>query len=398
MNRKSITLFLSTVALASGAFAQAGRGWEGTSQYAEPQYATGRPAQRQRAATRYAATKDRQAQSAGRNSNGSGAEWDWCGATPENRDSQWRLQLGMIASISGSVDETFRAFYAATGQDYKQALAESYDLKDFNVKAPYYTLGFHYERDWKWWAFKWDMMFFDIEADAVARRDYYIGVGKDISYHGRHYDHLMIPRGDNFSADVAGCMSDLLFSFTPVTFFYGGDDSMRLTPSVDIGLVLFGAQYKIDDGAPRGSTVYQNPPVDFVIGGKSSSIIGGGAPKIGLGGTFTSGRDGERQWITHADIGYFSYSGSTKPFTSSSHRAKDLDLSMFSINAETGFSFPLSNGMALTTGLRLQFLDISGEIKSKAKETSRVIADRERFDKSVDFTMVTTIFYVGLAY
>ena len=50
------------------------------------------------------------------------AEWDWTSETPDNRDSQWRFYFGAITSLKGSVDETFRAFYAATGQDYKQAL------------------------------------------------------------------------------------------------------------------------------------------------------------------------------------------------------------------------------------------------------------------------------------
>ncbi len=326
------------------------------------------------------------------------AEWDWTSATPENRDSQWRLYFGAITSIKGTVDETFRAFYAATGQDYKQSLAESYDLTDFNVDGPYTTIGFHYDHAWKYWAFKWDMLFFDISTDATAKRDYYIGVGDDISYGGRDYDHLMIAKGDDFSIDLLGTMSDFMFSFTPITFFYGGDDAMRLTPSLDLGIVLVGGQFNIDDGNPRGSTVYQNPPVDFVIGGESKSFIGAGAPKIGLGATFVAGRDGDPQWVSHAEFGYFSYDGSTKAFTSSSHREKELDISMFSLSAETGFVLPLGNALALTGGLRLQFLSIEGEIRSKDKDAAEVIAARERFDKSVDFTMTTAMVYLGLTY
>jgi hypothetical protein len=312
------------------------------------------------------------------------AEWDWTSVTPDNRNSQWRLYFGAITSIKGTVDETFRAFYAATGQDYKQALAESYDLGDFGVDGPYQTIGFHYDHAWKYWAFKWDMLFFDISTDATARRNYYIGVGKDISYGGHDYDHLMIPKGDDFSIELFGTMADLMFSFTPVTFFYGGDDDMRLTPSLDLGLVLFGGQFKIDDGSPRGTTVYQNPPVDFVIGGNSVKFIGGGAPKIGIGATFVKGRDGEPQWVSHADIGYFTYDGSTKPFTSSGHREKELDVSMFSLGAETGFILPLGDSLALTGGIRLQFLSLAGEIRSKEKETEKIISARERFDKAAD--------------
>jgi hypothetical protein len=326
------------------------------------------------------------------------AEWDWTSVTPDNRNSQWRLYFGAITSIKGTVDETFRAFYAATGQDYKQALAESYDLGDFGVDGPYQTIGFHYDHAWKYWAFKWDMLFFDISTDAHAKRDYYIGVGKDIGYGGRSYDHLMVPKGDDFSIDLFGTMTDLMFSFTPITFFYGSDDDMRLTPSIDLGLVIFGGQFEIDDGSPRGTTVYQNPPVDFVIGGSSKSFLGGGAPKIGLGATFVKGRDNELQWVSHVDLGYFSYDGSTKPFTSSGHREKELDVTMFTLGAETGFVLPLGDSLALTGGLRLQFLNLTGDIKSKEKDTAKIIAARERFDKSVDFTITTAMIYVGLTY
>ena len=326
------------------------------------------------------------------------AEWDWTSVTPDNRNSQWRLYFGAITSIKGTVDETFRAFYAATGQDYKQALAESYDLGDFNVDGPYTTIGFHYDHAWKYWSFRWDMLFFDISTDATAKRDYYIGVGKDISYGGRDYDHLMIPKGDDFSIELFGTMTDLMFSFTPITFFYGGGEDLRLTPSLDLGLVLFGGQFKIDDGSPRGTTVYQNPPVDFVIGGSSDMFIGGGAPKIGVGATFVKGLDGDPQWVSHVDLGYFSYDGSTKPFTSSGHREKELDVSMISIGAETGFVLPLGDTLALTGGLRLQFLSLEGEIRSKEKDTAKIIAARERFDKSVDFSMTTAMVYLGLTY
>ena len=326
------------------------------------------------------------------------AEWDWTSETPDNRNSQWRFYFGAITTIKGTIDETFRAFYAATGQDYKQALAESYDLSDFGMNGPYQTIGFHYDHAWESWSFKWDILFFDISTEAHAKRDYYIGVGKDIGYGGHSYDHLMVPKGDDFSIDLFGAMTDLMFSYAPITFFYGENDDMRLIPSLDLGLVFFGGQFEIDDGNPRGTTVYQNPPVNFVIGGKSESFLGGGAPKIGAGATFVKGRDGDPQWVSNVNLGYFSYDGSTKLFTSSSHREKELDVNMFTLGAETGFVLPLGDAIALTGGLRLQFLSLTGEIRSKDKSQAEVIAARERFDKSVDFTITTAMVYLGLMY
>lgn len=319
------------------------------------------------------------------------------GVAPEMQGCHWRLSAGGILGLSGSVDETFRAYYKASGQNSKQSLAESYDLDDFGVSTPYPVLGLHYESQWPYYAFRWNTMFFNMDASARAKRDYYIGIGDDIKYHGRKYDHLKIPKGSDFSVEIAGAMTDLTFGFTPVTFLYG-DGDIKFTPSLDVGLVLILAQYDIDAGTPRGTAVYQNPPVDFVVGGESKSLVGAGAPMIGASGELRVGPANQRQWISRLGVGYFAYDGSSTPFTSESHREKNLDVSFLSITAETGFRYPFENGNALTLGIRLQILDIDGEVTSKEKDTAAIIAARERFDKKADFTMVTTMLTLGYSF
>ena len=323
-------------------------------------------------------------------------EWDWGSAPSEVRDHSWRINAGSILSIDGTVDETFRSYYKATGQNDKQSLAESYSLDDFDVKGPYGMLGFQYDRQWNFFAFKWEMMFFKMSSDAVASRNYYVGVGDDVSYGGRDYDHMVIPEGSDFSIDIFGAMTDFMFSFTPFTFHYG--DYVSLTPSIDAGLMLLGGRYEIDAGAPRGTTVYQNPPVDFVIGGDSASIVGAGAPEIGLGATLRVGSEDMVQWVTHASIGYFSYSGSTKPFTSASHREKDLDVKYLSLMVETGWRFPLRSGCAISLGGQLRMITLDGSIKSKYTDDEDVIRARERFDKDIDLDMVTALVFLGFEY
>lgn len=326
------------------------------------------------------------------------AVWDFGSQRPETRDKQWRGSIGAILSLKGNVDETFRAFYAATGQDYKQALAESYDFDDFGVKCPYWTLGVHYDCEWEYFTYRWNLTLFKLSANATAKRDYFIGVGDEIGYKGNNYDHLMIPNGSDFSLDFLGLMTDFTFGFTPFTFFYGSDEDIRLTPSLDFGLVLFGGQYEIDNGEPRGTTVYQNPPVDFVIGGYSRSFVAAGAPKIGLGTTLIVGKEDDLQWMTHADLGYFAYSGSTKLFTRSADREKDLDIKFLSSSIDTGLLFPHEDGTAFSLGISIQFMNIDGEIKSKEKENERIIQARERFDKSAELTMVNFYVYAGYAF
>lgn len=321
---------------------------------------------------------------------------EWGHPLPADRDARWAVSYGALLDVSGRVDETFRAYYKATGQDWKQSLAESYSLDDFGVDPPYETIGFHYGKQWTFWNFRWDLAYIGIDASATAKRDYYLGVGDDISYGGRSFDHMKIPAGSDFSLDFDGVLTSGLFAFTPFTLRFG--ENASFTPELDAGLVLVAGRYEVDAGRARGTAVYQNPPVDFVVGGSSDSLIGAGAPMVGLGGELRLGPEDWVQWVFRANVGYFSYSGSTKPFTSSGHRAKDIDLDYFSLSFDAAVLLPMDEATCLEIGARLQYLDLSAEIKSKARDDAAIVAARERFDKSADFDAVSALVYVGIAF
>ncbi len=323
-------------------------------------------------------------------------EATWGAATPTDRQASWTVSIGSVLDLSGTVDETFRAYYAATGQNSKQALAESYDLKDFGIDPPYRTFGVHFARQWNWLALRWNLLYLDMSADARAKRNYYIGLGDKVSYQGRRYDHMKIPKGSDFSIDFAGGLTDLLLSVTPVTI--GLSDGVDLVPSLDVGLVLIGGNYEIDAGPARGTAVYQNPPVDFVVGGDSSSLVGAGAPMIGLGAELRVGDPGYVQWITRANAGFFTYDGGTKPFTSSSHREKNLDVTFITAALDTSVILPMDERTCLSLGARLQYLSLDGDITSREHDDAAIIAARERFDKAIDLRMILASVYAGLTF
>ncbi len=313
-----------------------------------------------------------------------------------DRTSRLTVAPGALLSISGSVRETFRSFYAATGQHEKQALAESYSLGDFNVDPPYLTLGIQYDRRGQYFGFRGNAAFFSLSSHATAKRDYYLGIEDSISYKGHKYDHLKIPKGEDFSLSLAGTVMDFIFDFTPFTFFFG--DDVRLSPSLDLGLALAGGRYEIDAGSPKGVTVYQNPPVDFVVGGTSSSIVGAPAPVIGGGLTLRVGDpdNDDIVWLSRVNIDGFKYEGSTSLFSSS--RSKNADITFLVISAETSWLIPLESGNQFTFGVRIRHFSVEGDIKSKAKDVASVIAARERFDKSIDFDLLLGEIFVGLAF
>lgn len=112
------------------------------------------------------------------------AQMMWGGAPVPERDSGWSFSAGAILNLEGSVDEMSRGYYTASGQDEKQALAESYTLEDFGVDGTYPVYGLAYAKRWEFFAFRWNMLFMSFSADAVAKRDYYISIGDEIDFNG----------------------------------------------------------------------------------------------------------------------------------------------------------------------------------------------------------------------
>lgn len=326
----------------------------------------------------------------------SNAQFDWGSQQSEARDSRWTFSAGAVLNLKGTVDELTRPYYTASGQHHKQSLAESYSLKDFGVDDVYPMFGLGYLKRWDYFAFKWNVSALMVSSDAVALRDYYLGIGKAIRVNGVPYDHLMIPEGTPFSLDFTGLMTDLTFSFTPFSLSLG--ESFRLTPSIDFGLIAIGGFYDIDAGDSHGTTVYQNPPVDFVIGGQSKSAIGIAAPQIGCGLEMRVGADDDLQWVTSLGVSVFAYDGRTDLFTSADHRKKNADVTFLSATAETGLLFPLSEGRAFMIGGRVQYISFEGDITSAATSEEEILRDRERFDKRVDLEMITAMLMIGFCY
>ncbi len=317
-------------------------------------------------------------------------------AEPRRLSNRFRVSAGAILDIKGSVDETFRRYYEAVGHHHRQAHAESYDLDDFGVDAPYSAYGIEYEHQWRYVTFRWDMSLFQLSADAVANRDYYIGLTDDINYGGIDYDHLKISSGLDFSLDFTGGLADLLFSITPFHFQLG--DYVQIVPSLDLGVAAIAGEYEIDAGLSTGTTVYQDPPVPYVVGGNCSGFVGVGAPMAGLGLELTIGPDDGVRWVSRANFDMFVYQGDSGLFTSADHREKELDITFFSVIAETGFLVPVSNGTDFTLGARFQLLSLEGDIDSKETDPAVLLQTKEMYDKSVDFSMAAAAIYIGLAF
>lgn len=322
-----------------------------------------------------------------------GAEWG--GTISTGRTQNVRFTAGAVLEFEGLVTETTRRLYDVTGSTWKQSLAESYGTSDFNLDGPYGTLGLSLDMAWRFVRFQLDTTFLNPSTTATARRDYYIAVGEDIDYQGQSYDHLMIPSGTRFSADLAGNMTELNFMLVPVGFTAG--DFLRINPSLDFGILLFGGRYEVDAGEATGVTAYQNPPVDFAVGGSSSGFMILGAPQWGPGIDVRLGRPDGLQLDLQVHYLFATYDGSTAWLTTADHREKNLDFDHQNLRLRGQVEIPLKR-VALNFGVQVQLIETDGLVSSTATDPDEILALQERFDKEFSFKVNSVMATIGITF
>jgi hypothetical protein len=316
----------------------------------------------------------------------------------ETRDVKLRGIVGTVSEMSGFVQETTRAFYDASDQQFKQDLAERFDFNDFNVDGGYATVGVGWERIWKYFTLQIDLLFMNPETDAVARRNYYIDVD-DVSFNGRSFGNIKIPEGTPFSVDIFATLTEVNALYTPFTF--KPSDSFQFTPWIGLGLFLFLGQYDIDAGPATGVTQYQFPLEDFVVGGSAEGYLGAGLPELGIGGEVvlgdTSGKDSARLSL-QGHVGVLQYDGGTGYFTTSDHREKDVDIDHVHSWVQVALEIPLKSGRTMSFGGKYDVISSDAEITSEPGTIEEIIARRERFDKQIEFEMTTATGFVGITF
>lgn len=322
-----------------------------------------------------------------------GAEWG--GSFPPGRAQHLRLMGGAVVGFEGMVAETTRKLYDVTGHTWKQQDAETYDASDFNLDGTYGLFGLSCDAMWSFVGLQFDTAFFRPSTRTTARRDYYLAVGEDIDYQGNSYDHLLIPKGTTFDAELAGNMSELTFRLVPVGFKAG--ESLRVNPALGLGVLFFGGQYEIDAGETTGVKTYQNPPEDFAIGGRSSGYAGLIAPQWGPGLEIHLG-DGEGLGVGfQIDYLLFDYDGSTSLFTSADHREKNVDFSHRNLRFRGQIEIPMKR-TALNLGLQVQLIETEGTVTSQATDPQEILEKQERFDKEFTFEVETVLATLGLTF
>ncbi|MDA0576854.1 MAG: hypothetical protein O3B24_02015 [Verrucomicrobia bacterium] len=313
----------------------------------------------------------------------------------KNRDARISVEGGAIVEMQGFVNEIQRAFYDATGDTYKQN-PEGYDLSDFQIDDGYAVLGISFEKAWKYFAFEGRVLGMDPKTEATARRNYYLSVG-DVSFNGQSYDYIKIPEGTPFTAEFVGALFELNALVTPVTFWIS--QNSRFAPWIGVGVYGLAGTYDLDAGPATGTTIYQNPPETFVVGGHADGSIVGALPELVIGGELVYGEDDATQLLLQTYFGVFTYSGASGYFTSKDQRYdKHADIDHWHLRVRGAFDMPLKSGFVLTAGLQLDMVDTQATFTQTATTREEIIARRERYDKEGEVKMTILTGFVGLAF
>ena len=324
-----------------------------------------------------------------------GAEVVWGGAPREESDVQVRALVGAAFHFKGNVEETERKFYTRQGDPIPKQGQERYDQDDFETDDLFGMAGLSFSAAWPWFRLQLDSVFMKPSIEATARRDYYLTLNDSISYRGRGYDHFMIPEGDRFDAEFFGNMTELTLMFVPLSVTQ--EDWLEVAPSLELGILVLGGKYEIDDGEPRGVTTYQYPPEEFVVGGHVDDWAGLGVPQWGAGVQVRLGAADKTHLDLQAHYLFCLYNGSTSCFTTAKHRDKDLDLDHRNLRLRAELRFP-SEKRTWTVGLQAQFIETDGTLESSETDPKKIEAAPERFDKVFAFELNSVLATVGVAF
>lgn len=325
--------------------------------------------------------------------NASADVFQWGRNLEDRKTFELDLTAGKVVKIQGSVEETIRPYYEHIGDDTP---GESYTLSELGLDGKKATFGIYFEKKWKYLTLGVNGFYYNPDSDTTALRDYYLGISNDIEYEGKKYDYMMIPKGQHFTADFRSVFCELKLLVTPVTI--APSPNFEFIPSIYLGVVGIFGKYDIDAGPPTGTTDYEYPPREYVIGGRTDGLMGAGVPGIGLGGEFRIGPPDGLRLVIQGHYAFFRYNGSTKYIPISIRHEKDLDLDYDNYEVRAQLEFPLSDGLDLVAGVCFEQVVLNAEATAIDKTEEEMEELREKFDKKINFEISELHGFLGIKF
>lgn len=315
----------------------------------------------------------------------------WAAGRQVEKGKRMRLMLsvGDRSPIEGGVEETFRPINELRETPDSP---ESYTFAELGLDESDETLGLKLEYQWKWVTLFVDGTHLDATASMAAPDDLFIGV-EEVFFEGEKFEYQQIPVGTVYDGEIDLLAVNTRIGITPWHVNAGGNT--EFVPWFLIGLFTLAGQFEVDAGPAQRVILYEFPPREYVVGGRSEGEAAAVAPELGVGGE-VMWRLGERSRLTwQSNFTVFEFAGSTSDFGVSSRNEKDIDLDYTAFDTELFFELPMGNRSHFVAGIEYRMVEIDALSEAQDRAVEEVLERREKFNKDIDFSIESVVVNVG---
>lgn len=304
------------------------------------------------------------------------------------------LTLGSVFGLDGEVQETTRPI-ETIGAPTSGAPPEDYSWKELGFDDSFLTAGLTLEKMWRFVTLQSHALYGQHSVSGTADRNFYIGVG-NVPYRGIDYDYMVIPKGEHFTGDIDAYAFDMRMLITPISF--GSPRAAQFTPWVHVGFFGFVADYEINAGPAKRVIQYENPPRDYVVGGRGTGVTGLLVPEIGLGAELFVPLTDRVRLSLQGHAAFLKFKGSNRDFGVSSRNEKSVDVDYRNIGARALLEMEMNERMDLIVGVEFQYWTGDADVRATDKPEEDMRALREKFDKEAHFEMKSVLGIIGLRF
>ena len=304
------------------------------------------------------------------------------------------VHAGTLTDLSGRVDEQSRLV-----QDFGSSLRdtpESYDFEELGFDDDYSVIGFTLEKQWKYFTLRLKSNMASIDAKNNAVRDFYIGVD-EVNFGGQEYEYMYIPEGESYDAEMDLYIAHVSAMWTPWTF--GAKTPLEFTPWISLGVYGVLSDFEVSAGEARGITLSENPPREYVIGGKGEGTNGGAIPEIGIGGQLTTWFSDRLSMELTGHLAFAAYDGSTSTIGIDSRNAKELDMTYYNLELGARLVWEINDEVDFFAGASIELIDSEAEVKAESGQSEEeILTKREKFDKDIELEYTIFTFEAGFRF
>ncbi len=301
---------------------------------------------------------------------------------------------GMIFGLDGEVQETTRPI-GEIGGPWSGSAPENYSWRELGFDQRFSTVGVKLERKGRFISWHNQFVTGSPSASGVADRDYFIGVGR-IRLGGRTYGYMAIPEGQAYQGEIDLYGLDTRFLISPVSFNWA--NGISLVPFLQLGAKVFVADYEIDAGPGQQVIQYENPPRNYVVGGKGRGTRGLLVPELGIGLDLELPLMDRLHLELQGHAAFLRVRGNNSAFGVFARNEKVVDVDYMALGGRAILSWAMNRHMDLIAGVEFQYINGDTEIRATEKSEEEILELREKFDKDATFKLSTLMGFIGFRF